>query len=101
MIQIGDHAEGCFLSVRAQPGARRNGIVGEQAGALKIAVTAPPDKGRANAALVETLADALGIKRGQIELIAGLTSRSKKFLVRGITAAALRGTLDRLLDDVS
>ena len=46
MIAITDHAEGCILLVRAQPGARRAGVQGEQAGALKVAVTAPPEDGR-------------------------------------------------------
>jgi len=97
-IQITSHAEGCILSVRAQPGARRNAIVGVQADALKVAVTAPPDKGRANEALVEVLAEALGLKRSQIELISGQTSRQKKFLVRNMTADALQNHLRGLLD---
>ena len=52
MIAITDHAEGCVLPVRAQPGARRSGVQGEQNGALKVAVQAPPQDGRANEALV-------------------------------------------------
>ena len=98
MIQITDHAEGCVVCVRAQTGARRNGIVGEQGGALKVAVTAPPDKGRANDSLVLVIADALGLKRSQVELIAGATSRAKKVLVRDLTADALRNKLQALLD---
>ena len=82
MIQLVDHEEGCVLPVRAQPGARRNAVVGEQAGALKVAVTAPPDQGRANRALAETLADVLGLKKSQVELLGGPTSRDKKFLLR-------------------
>lgn len=85
MIQIRDHADGCIISVRAQPGAKRDAIVGEHAGMLKVAVSAPPDKGRANDAIIEVLADALGIKRSQIELISGATSRQKQFLLRGLT----------------
>jgi uncharacterized protein (TIGR00251 family) len=96
-IQITGHAEGCVLSVRAQPGARRNAIVGVQGGALKVAVTAPPDKGRANDALVEVLAEALGLKRSHIELISGQTNRHKKFLVRNMTADALQNHLGKLL----
>ena len=60
MIPLTEHAEGLVLPVRAQPGARRNGVQGEQAGALKVAVTAPAQDGRANAALVEVLREALG-----------------------------------------
>lgn len=93
MIQIAPHAEGCVLSVRAQPGARRNAVIGKQASALKVAVTAPPDKGRANEAIVEVLAEAFGLKRSQIELVAGPTSRQKKFLVRGISPADLTAKL--------
>lgn len=93
MIEISPHAEGCVLSVRAQPGARRNAVVGEQAGALKVAVTAPPDKGRANEAIIEVLAEAFGLKRSQVELISGATSRQKKFLLRGISRSELLGKL--------
>ena len=77
---ISDHGacRGLRYTVRAQPEARRNGVQGEQDGALKIAVTAPPEDGRANAALVEVLRDALGLKRSQIELLSGQTSREKK-----------------------
>ena len=82
MIVLTDHAEGVVLPVRAQPGARKAGIVGEQAGALKVAVTAPPEDGKANKALVELLREALGLKRSQIELLSGATSRDKRFLVR-------------------
>ena len=54
-VTITPHSEGCILAVRAQPGARKNAVLGEQAGALKVAVTAPPEDGRANAALVEVI----------------------------------------------
>ncbi len=89
MIAVGEHAEGCVLPVRAQPGARKTGVLGEQAGALKVAVTAPPEDGRANRALTETLRELLGLKRSQVELLSGETSRAKKFLIRGVTKAEL------------
>jgi uncharacterized protein (TIGR00251 family) len=97
MIAVTEHAEGCVLPVRAQPGARRTGVQGEQAGALKIAVTAPPEDGRANQALVEVLRKALGVKRSQVELIGGQTSRDKRFLIRGLTRAELEARLKELL----
>jgi uncharacterized protein len=97
MIAVADHAEGCVLPVRAQPGARRAGVQGEQAGALKVAVTAPPEDGRANQALVEVLRKELGVKRSQVELIGGQTNRDKRFLIRGITQAELRKRLESLL----
>ena len=64
--------------------------MGEQAGALKVAVTAPPEDGRANTALVEVLRDWLGMKRSQIELVSGQTNRNKSFLIRGVTPEALQ-----------
>lgn len=95
MIQVTEHADGCVLAVRAQPGARRNAIVGEQAGALKVAVSAPADQGRANAALVEVLAEGLGLKRSQIALLSGAGQRQKRFLVRAVTVPQLQVLLAR------
>ena len=97
MIAVTEHAEGLLLPVRAQPGARRNGVQGEQAGALKVAVTAPPQDGRANEALAEVLRAALGLKRSQLELVGGATSRDKRFLVRGLARAELERRLAALV----
>jgi uncharacterized protein (TIGR00251 family) len=97
MIALSQHANGCILPVRAQPGARRAGVVGEQNGALKVAVTAPPEDGRANAALIEVLRDCLGLKRSQLELLSGATARDKKFLVQGVSLEELTQRLQRLL----
>jgi uncharacterized protein (TIGR00251 family) len=99
MIAISNHPEGCILPVRAQPGARKSGIIGEHAGALKIAVNAPPEAGRANRALIELLAEILGIKRSRLELARGEASREKQFLVRGLSPADLRATLEKILDE--
>lgn len=97
MIALTDHAEGCILPVRAQPGAKRAGIQGEQNGSLKVAVTAPPEDGRANAALLEVLREELGLKRSQVELLSGQTSREKRFLIRDVTAEELRTRLEEAL----
>ena len=96
MIAIADHAEGCVLPVRAQPGARKAGVLGEQGGALKVAVAAPPEDGRANKALTEALRDLLNVKRSQVELLSGAASRDKKFLIRGLTRAELESRLTTL-----
>ena len=99
MIQLGEHAEGVLLPVRALPGARKAGILGEQAGALKVAVTAPPEDGKANKALTEALRRALGVKRSQVELLAGQTSRDKRFLIRGVTARDLQARVAALIGE--
>ena len=98
MIAITEHPEGCVLPVRAQPNARKPGVQGEQAGSLKVAVAAPPLDGRANKALAEVLRDALGLKRSQVELHSGETSREKRFLIRGVGRDALQALLTRLLE---
>jgi uncharacterized protein (TIGR00251 family) len=97
MIQVSEHAEGLVLPVRAQPRARKPGVQGEQGGALKLAVSAPPEDGRANEALVEMLAEVLDIRRSQIALLSGQTARDKKFLIRGLNRADLEQRLSLLL----
>ncbi|MCZ2340510.1 MAG: DUF167 domain-containing protein [Bacteroidales bacterium] len=87
---IVSHTDGATLAVRAQPGAKKNAVMGVQAGSLKLAVTAPPEEGRANAALVELLRDWLGVRRSQIELLSGATNRNKVFLIRDVSAAELQ-----------
>jgi uncharacterized protein (TIGR00251 family) len=82
-------ADGVTLAVRAQPGAKKTaitGVYGEGAAAqLKIAVHAPPLEGRANQALVVFLAEAFGVPKHAVELMAGELSRSKVFLLRGVS----------------
>jgi uncharacterized protein (TIGR00251 family) len=97
MVHVTAHAEGSIMVVRAQPGARRNGIVGEVGGAVKIAVSASPDKGKANQAIIEVLRDVLGVKPSQLELLSGFTSRQKRFLIRGWSKPNLEARLSSLL----
>jgi uncharacterized protein (TIGR00251 family) len=96
-LMITPHPEGLVLAVRAQPGARRNGVQGEQAGALKVAVTAAPEQGKANRALVDVLREELGLKRSQLELLSGETSRDKRVLIRGLSRHDLEMRLAALL----
>jgi uncharacterized protein (TIGR00251 family) len=96
VIELAVHAEGCVLAVRAQPGARRNAVIGEKNGALRVAVTAPPDRDRANKAIEEVLADALGLRKSQVALLSGPTSRDKRFLLRGATVEDVRERLTSL-----
>lgn len=68
----------CSVQVRAQPGARRSGLIGLWNGKLKIAVRSPAEDGRANTELIEVLAQALGLKRQSLQLSAGEKSRVKE-----------------------
>jgi uncharacterized protein (TIGR00251 family) len=85
MIELSEHPDGVVLPVRAQPGAAKNGIRGEQNGMLKVSVTQVAEKGKANKVLAEVLAKELGLRKSQIELIAGELSPQKRFLIRGIS----------------
>ena len=85
--------DGCTLSVRVHPGARKNGVTGVHADALKIALTAPPVDGKANEALIAFLADALRVPRARIALVSGLTSRAKMVRITGKSAAEVAAAL--------
>jgi uncharacterized protein (TIGR00251 family) len=99
MIQLSDHPEGIILPVRAQPGARRAGIQGAHAGALKVSVTQVAEKGKANQALIEAIAAGLGLRRTQVELLSGETQRDKRFLIRGISRQELERRIGQALNE--
>jgi uncharacterized protein (TIGR00251 family) len=88
-----DVADGCTLSVRVHPGARKNGVTGVHADALKIALTAPPADGKANEALIAFVADALRVPRARIVIVSGLTSRAKMIRITGKSAAEVAAAL--------
>lgn len=100
MIELATHATGVILPVRAQPGARVNAVRGEHQGALKVAVTQAPEKGKANRAVIEVLSKALGLSRSQFTLLCGETSHDKRFVVTGLSAAELSERLKTLLADL-
>jgi uncharacterized protein (TIGR00251 family) len=97
MIALMPHPRGTILGVRAQPKAKKDAILGERAGALRVAVTAPPERGQADAAIVGVLADFLGLKRSKISLLTGEASRDKRLLIESITPENLRARIDALL----
>lgn len=92
-IQLTAHENGVILPVRAHAGARRNELRAGDDGLLRVSVTQAPDKGKANKAIVELLARELGLKRSQIELLAGQTAAQKRFLIRDISQQELAGRL--------
>jgi uncharacterized protein len=89
---------GVTLAVRAQPGAKKTTVVGiyveGATSQLKIAVQAPPIEGRANEALIKFLAELFNISKSSVELISGELSRSKVFLLRGVTEQRAHGLLN-------
>ena len=81
------------LSVRLQPRARRDEVVGERAGAVVIRVTAPPVDGKANEALCRLIARAAGVPPSRVSVVRGHTSRDKVVRVDGVSPSALRAAL--------
>lgn len=100
MIELAKHPRGVLLPVKAQAGARQNAVLGEHNGMLRVAVTAAPEKGTANRAIIEVLADALHVAKSSIELAAGETSPQKRFLMVDVVEADLRIALDRLIGNL-
>jgi uncharacterized protein len=98
MIGFESHPEGTIIPVRAQPGSRKNELRGVHEGMLKVCVTQAPEKGKANKAIAEFLAKTFGVKKSQVELVAGEISHHKKFLVRGAAVEDLARKIDALLN---
>jgi uncharacterized protein len=84
------------LKVKVIPGAAQNKIAGWLGDAVKIRVQAPPEKGKANAAVISLLADFLDIPAKQLSICAGHASQHKVVEIQGITAAELISRLSAL-----
>ena len=98
MVEIEQTPEGVVIQVKALPGSRKNEVRGEQSGALKVSVTQIAEKGKANKAVQEQLAQELGLRKSQVQRISGETNALKKFLITGVTVDELRERITRLLD---
>ena len=92
-LQITEGKGGCTFRVRVLPRSRRDEVVGRHGDALKIRLTAPPVRGKANRALQEFLADQLGVSPSDVEILTGHTSRQKRVRVMGVSADAVRALL--------
>lgn len=93
MIGIRESAAGVSIAVRLQPKAKKNAVVGEMEGALKLAVTAPPIDGRANEACIRFIAELLNVARSSVTIAAGASSRNKVIRIEGLTAEQVRSRL--------
>jgi uncharacterized protein (TIGR00251 family) len=85
--------DGAILRLRVRPGGRRDEVVGPHGGALKVSVTAPPERGKANQAVLRLLADRLGVAVGALEITAGSGSRDKTLKVTGLGPSEVVGRL--------
>lgn len=85
---------GITLTLHIQPGAKKSEIAGLHGDALKIRLNAPPVDGKANAALVEFIAEALGVPRSAVSLKSGQTSRRKVIAVIGSSPARVAALVE-------
>jgi uncharacterized protein (TIGR00251 family) len=99
MIELTCHPRGVILPVRAHAGARKNGIVGEHNGMLRVAVTEAPENGKANKAIVAVLSKTLGVPKSAVVLLSGATVPRKRFLVVGGDVHRLSAMLQLLSGD--
>ena len=83
MLKITKTNTGATFRVRVQPGASKNEIVGIQEDALRVRISAPPVEGKANKVIIQFLAKQLAVKRREVEILSGHTSRSKTIHVVG------------------
>jgi uncharacterized protein (TIGR00251 family) len=86
-----------IFCVKVTPSCGRDALTGIQNGMLKIKLSAAPEKGKANQALIEFLADTLGIKKKFIMIISGLTSKVKQIAVEQVTAETITDKLATVL----
>ena len=79
--------DGVELVVHARPGAKRSAVTGLHGAALCVRVAARPVEGAANRELIRVLAEALGVSRSVVVLVAGAGGRAKRLFVPGLTVA--------------
>lgn len=90
-------SDGVVLNVRAQPRSSRAGLDSLMGDAVKVRLRAAPVDGKANKELVETLADAFGLPKARVVFKGGETSKTKRVLLVGLSAAAVDTILSPLL----
>ncbi len=94
MIELKESPAGTTFAVKVHPRAKRNAITGRVGDALKVALTAPPVDGKANAACIEFFAKLLNVPRSSVTIAAGQTRRNKVIRVAGLSAEEIKKRLE-------
>ena len=84
---------GVVLAVKVVPASSKSAIAGELNGMLKIKISAPPEKGKANKCLIDFLAERLGVRKNAVSIVSGATSPVKKVLIADLTVEDVLGKL--------
>jgi len=93
LFSILDLPKGVTFAVKVHPRAKKTAMTGQIGDALKVALTAPPVDGKANAACIEFLARLLKVPRSSVTIASGETSRNKVVRVTGLSAEEVRSRL--------
>jgi uncharacterized protein (TIGR00251 family) len=96
-LEILERAGGVELTVKVVPGASRSRVLGTWGKALRLALTAPPQAGEANAALVRLLASTFGVKRAAVQIVTGQAQPVKRVRILGPTVEQARASLAQAL----
>ena len=83
-------AEGIVLNVKAQPRSSKAGVDGLVGDAVKVRIRSAPVGGKANRELIETLAEAFGLPKSSVVFKSGETSKTKRLLLKGVSAAQVK-----------
>ena len=95
MIRLTTDANAVLLPVKVVPGASRTRYLGEWQERARIAVAAPPEKGKANAALTDFLTDLLGVSKRAVSVVAGAGTPLKTVRIEGASENTIRTALAR------
>ena len=94
-LALTERAGGVRFSVHARPRSSRSAILGVREGALEVALTSPPADGAANAELTKLLARALEVRRSDVTIVVGTSSRDKVIQVNGMASGDARARLGK------
>lgn len=94
-VSIRRNPAGAIIAVKVVAGASRDGVSGTVGDRLKVATAAAPEKGKANAAVTETLASLFDLPKRQVRLVSGAARPAKDFLLTGADPQAVRDVLRR------
>lgn len=92
-LEVTELVDSVKIRLRVAPSAKKALVKGVHAGALKLSVSEPPEKGKANSGVQKLIAKALNIPARDVEIIAGLSSQDKVVLLSNIDAATLTSRL--------
>ena len=93
MVNISEKDGSISFTVRVVPRASKTEFAGELEGAVKVRVASPPVDGAANAEVIKLFAKTLGVAKSDVEIVAGLASKTKQIRITGATAEQLRNAI--------